>query len=635
MASVLLVSMPWCAASRPNLSVGVLKALAQQAGHSCKVVDANLRFADLIGAGAYEALAETPSLFGICEHVFACDLFPPEDLKSLAYLERFNGARETNVFEGLRDQVVPTFLDELEIEIQATKCGIVGFSCTFNQVFPSLALARRLKRVCPEKRILLGGACVHGEMGEEYARVFADTVDHVFLGEADESFVALLDALDRQEDLSSIGGITVSGRKTGEPHPIRSVEKVPFPDYDDFFETRRSLVNAGANLPEVAALPYEGSRGCWWGEKHHCTFCGLNNLGMQFRSKSAGDVANGILELSKRHQTLRFMASDNIITHSEFRKLLDELAGLDGEFSFFYEVKANLKRDDISALAKAGVSWIQPGIEAFSDAQLGRMKKGCSALQNVTLLRLCAEFGIRPSYNVLVGFPGETEQDYVEQIELAEKIMHLPAPSGAPSLVQIHRFSPFHNDPEGFGFEGVRPMSYYAHLLPPGMSKLERLAYFFDRDVPETLPYARMKDGLEDVISRWRATRISRQIKLGPGFAEVLERDAQNREVTSSLGLLQTAMVVLLDRPRTKAALDSLIGRLAGSLGANLEEEISFLEAHNLVVSQGGKLVSSVPYATPMADSDLSRWLKTWCHIDLRANTDAQPAQAAARSNVA
>jgi radical SAM superfamily enzyme YgiQ (UPF0313 family) len=30
----------------------------------------------------------------------------------------------------------------------------------------------------------------------------------------------------------------------------------------------------------------ETARGCWWGAKHHCTFCGLNQNDMAFRAKS-------------------------------------------------------------------------------------------------------------------------------------------------------------------------------------------------------------------------------------------------------------------------------------------------------------------------------------------------------------
>jgi ribosomal peptide maturation radical SAM protein 1 len=618
MASVLLISMPWCAASRPNLSVGILKALAERAGHTCRVYDANLKMAERIGAEAYEVLAETPSIFGLCEHVFACDVFGQEPLRSEDYLERFEASSEQGVFRQLRDQIVPDFLDDLEAEIANGAHEVVGFSCTFNQVFPSIAIAARLKRRDPDKRVLLGGACVHGEMGEEYARAFRDIIDHVFLGEADASFPQLLDALDAGDDPRSIAGITVEGQKTGEPRPIHSLGGVPMPDYRDFFDMRRAMTAAGARLPEVLALPYEGSRGCWWGEKHHCTFCGLNNLGMNFRAKAPDVVAREVETLATRHQTLRFMASDNIITHRDFKALLEELSALDGEFSFFYEVKANLKRAEVAALAAAGVRWIQPGIEAFSDAQLKRMEKGCTALQNVHLLRLCAEFGIRPSFNILVGFPGETEQDYADQIDVAERIMHLPAPSGPPGLVQVHRFSPFHANPDAYGFLKVRPMAYYAHLVPDGFADLDRISYFFDRDMAKDTPYRKMILSLNDVVSRWQSADRKLSIRLGPGFSEVLETRHGEADKFHSLNRLQTAILVFLDRPRATSALAQLAGPIAEQSGADLNAELEVLKARGLIVGHGAALVSTVPYMSPQTDHALVEWLELWGAVSPR-----------------
>ena len=43
------------------------------------------------------------------------------------------------------------------------------------------------------------------------------------------------------------------------------------------------------------------------------------------------------------------------------------------------------------------------------------MRKGVRAAQNVNLLRWAEVYGISVEWNVLWGFPGEREADYVEQ----------------------------------------------------------------------------------------------------------------------------------------------------------------------------------------------------------------------------
>ena len=53
----------------------------------------------------------------------------------------------------------------------------------------------------------------------------------------------------------------------------KDLDKLPYPDYDDYVLTQKQL---NLVFPGDPALHIEGSRGCWWGQKHQCTFCGLN-----------------------------------------------------------------------------------------------------------------------------------------------------------------------------------------------------------------------------------------------------------------------------------------------------------------------------------------------------------------------
>ena len=617
MPRTLIVSMPWCAASRPNLSAGLLKALAERAGSPCDVLDASLLLASEVGSSSYETLAETPALFGLCEHVFAVDLFGAPALDSDAFLGRSGVGEAAHVFRHLRDSVVPRFLDGLVARIVAGRYDVVGFTCTFNQVFSSLALAKRLKSVSATPRILMGGACVHGCMGEEYARSFP-FVDHVFLGEADEAFPEFLGRLDRGGDLTGITGITVDGRPTGPALPIRQMDLVPTPDYSDFFALRATLLGAGVALPDILALPFEGARGCWWGAKHHCTFCGLNNLGMAFRAKSPADVASQLRELSSRHGILRFLAADNIITHRDFGELTTALSDLDGEYRLFYEIKANLKRDDVAKLSAAGIRWVQPGIEAFSDGLLAQMRKGTTALQNVRLIRLCAEFGIQPSYNLLIGFPDESDNDYEETLDIIGRIRHLPPPSSEPSLVQIHRFSPFHSCPDAYRFLNVRPAQYYRHLVPdaPDGVDLSRIAYFFERDVPPNAPYGRHSSRVRKAVTAWREASGWARVRLGSGFGELELSGDGTSSKTIGLSLPEVVLLTLADSP---IDLERLVEMAAYRLRLPLRvvhEAIAHLMTMNALLINRGKVVSTVPYERPKTNAALATWLQRVAPMD-------------------
>lgn len=617
MPRTLIVSMPWCAASRPNLSAGLLKALAERADVPCDVLDASLLLAAEIGAFSYEALAETPALFGLCEHIFAVDMFGADALESEAFLARSGMGEAAPLFNSLRDSMVPSFLESLVTRILAGHYDVVGFTCTFNQVFASLALAKRLKAAAPTLKVLLGGACVHGSMGEEYARAFS-FIDHVFLGEADESFPMFLSLSDSGGDLTAIPGITVSGRTTGPAPPMQRMDQVPTPDYSDFFDLRATLLGAGIALPDILALPFEGARGCWWGAKNHCTFCGLNNLGMAFRAKSPADVAAQLRELAGRHGILRFLAADNIITHRDFGELMTALGDLEGEYRLFYEIKANLKRDEVAKLCAAGIRWVQPGIEAFSDGILTRMRKGTTALQNVQLIRLCAEYGIQPSYNLLLGFPDETDGDYDETLDIIGRIGHLPPPSSEPSLVQIHRFSPFHSQPDAHQFINVRPAQYYRHLVPKvrGGVDLNGIAYFFERDVPLEAPYVRHLPRVREAVMAWKDTPRWARLRLGAGFGELeMYRDGPVPR-TFALNLLEVCLLILADSP---IDLDNLVEMAARRLdlpSQTVHQAVTRLTTLNALLTNRGKIISTVPYEKPKTKAELSTWLQRVAPVD-------------------
>jgi radical SAM superfamily enzyme YgiQ (UPF0313 family) len=76
-----------------------------------------------------------------------------------------------------------------------------------------------------------------------------------------------------------------------------------------------------------------------------------------------------------------------------FKTVLPRLAE-SGSYTIFYEIKANLRREQVHLLADAGVRWIQPGIESLDDNALRLIGKGNSTLMNVQLLKWSCEFGI-------------------------------------------------------------------------------------------------------------------------------------------------------------------------------------------------------------------------------------------------
>src|SRR6185503_19668701 len=110
-----------------------------------------------------------------------------------------------------------------------------------------------------------------------------------------------------------------------------------------------------------------------------------NGTGMKYRSKSPARVLTELSELSTRYGVRSLQFVDNILDTSYFKTVLPQLAAAGSDYILFYEVKANLKREQVRVLAQAGVRFIQPGIESLDDNVLRLIGKGNSALMNLQL----------------------------------------------------------------------------------------------------------------------------------------------------------------------------------------------------------------------------------------------------------
>jgi ribosomal peptide maturation radical SAM protein 1 len=240
----------------------------------------------------------------------------------------------------------------------------------------------------------------------------APWIDVIVSGEGEQPFLRILRKAEGNSSRRTCikKNIFVADNSMSTQHDL---DALPIPNYADYFSSiKRNKIEDSFFRAEV---PFETARGCWWGEKHHCTFCGLNGQGMPFRSKSPDRVLGELRELSRRHPKRRFAITDNILDMKYFKTLLPSLAKEKLLSGAFWEIKANVTFTHLKLLRDAGISRVQPGIESFSSHALSLMKKGVRPIQNIQLLVDCQALGIEPGWNVLWGFPGETAEEYTER----------------------------------------------------------------------------------------------------------------------------------------------------------------------------------------------------------------------------
>jgi ribosomal peptide maturation radical SAM protein 1 len=447
--------------------------------------------ASFIGERYYEQIA-SESLAMVAERFFARAAF---DLPPLGHgdsamfdLQRIYGETIGELYRGLipdgeaatlgrvhrlgiatirrLEAVAPAWLDLLAAKVLQRGYRVVGATTTFEQTCASIALLNRLKALDPAVVTILGGANCEGEMAEGILSTGA-RVDYVFSGESEKTFPDFLETLSR-------GGKAENRIILGKP--CMDMDAVPFMSSREYFDQRKLYLPRSAP-GSVTHLSYETSRGCWWGQKQHCTFCGLNGEGMTYRKKSTGRVIAELGRLIEESPTRKVVMTDNIMPREYLRTLLPQLPDALPGLEVFYEQKSNLTWADVQILRQAGINAIQPGIEALSTGLLRLMKKGVQARQNVMLLRYGRITGLELVWNMICGFPNDDLSFYEETLELVRLIPHLPPPSGLWYL-SIDRFSPYHVNPQSYGIANVQPVRLY-HDIFPETAAISKIAYHF------------------------------------------------------------------------------------------------------------------------------------------------------------
>ncbi|MEI9852231.1 MAG: RiPP maturation radical SAM C-methyltransferase [Sphingomonas sp.] len=349
----------------PLLGPAILTAACRARGLSVRNIFGNIMLGARVGYEPYKAVARYYLDCVIGERLFRPYAWPAEIAATLPELPPL--APAANALHEALAPAIGAFMDDFTAAVLAQRPRIVAITSTFEQVMAGSAIALRIRQAAPDTVIVMGGANIASPMGAAYARVFP-WVDHFFSGEADIAFPDFCERFARTGERPS--------ERVIECPPVDDISVSPTPDFEDYMTALRAEQARGAlpaTLPE--GLPLESSRGCWWGMKNHCVFCGLNGTAMDFRTKPPERTIADIRELVRRWDPSYLSFTDNIMPLGYFKTLLPELAEWEEKPGLFYEVKANLKYEQLELMRRAGMTQIQPGIESLSTNVLKLMRK--------------------------------------------------------------------------------------------------------------------------------------------------------------------------------------------------------------------------------------------------------------------
>ena len=606
MYKVALINMPFADANRPSVSLTQLKYLLDQIeGVEAEIHYLNQDALIYFGKTLVQIIADQYTS-GLGDWVFRQIAFPGQTDNFQQYLGRHFPQKDDATKGHIRDLLrkrhgLPAFLDQLIGQYHLDQADIVGFTSMFSQNVASFALAKKLKDRKPEIITIMGGANCETPMGEELVK-HVPQVDFVFSGPALKSLPEFVNACreGNREACHAIKGVFSKRNVDQLPKRERIGEELPL-DVPIPLDYRAFVEGFDSRFPELKmtkTLTFETSRGCWWGERSHCTFCGLNGASMGYRAMNAGLAIQQFDQLFQYAETCnRFSCVDNIMPKNYIAEVFPQIDPPD-HVVIFYEVKADLSESDLKTLSEKRVKSVQPGIEALASSTLKLMKKGTTAFGNIRFLKHCVLWDIQPEWNLLVGFPGEDEDVFQKYLSDLPTLIHLHPPGGC-FPVRFDRFSPYFMKAGEYGLD-LQPYEFYQFVYPFDPDSIRNMAYYFQDQTYEAAYTRKMTkyiDQLRERVTHWQSRIACKDGKLPPAL---YFKGADGDEIYDSrsgepkvhhVGPLGRNVLDILEKPKS---LSSIASGLDGIPESEVERVLRSLGELDLIFQEGTRFLSLV-----------------------------------------
>jgi len=416
---LLLTTLPPWGFNNPPVGLAHLATHVRHHGHAVELLDLNIDLYHRLGPG----------------------------WELLWHVENKNYWSNETTF-GLLLELLGPHLDAYADLIADHPAPLVGLSVVDPKERCTIELIRRVRQRAPHKRILLGGpACVT----PEYRRIFTDTipelVDGYVLGEGEQTLCEVIDAVRAQvADLSGIPGVLCHRDGQDLPFARRQrlipLDDVLFPGYEDFdFERYPG-----------DELIVEWSRGCIGS----CSFCKGKMIDGRYRTHSAAAIVRSLKHYVEHLGVRKFTVCDPVI-NGDVEVLAElcrriEAENLGAEWRGEAIPHAGLTAQLLQAMRRAGCVELQLGVESGSDRVLELMKKRrlfCAA-DAARVVRDCHEAGIRTALFIIIGFPGEGEQEFLETCRFVDENAAYIDELKSINSMHIITDTPVHMHPERY-----------------------------------------------------------------------------------------------------------------------------------------------------------------------------------------
>ena len=333
---------------------------------------------------------------------------PPLGIAYLAAVIEKQG-HSVSIIDAFAEALDLHSLEDRVKKIAPDLIGITGMTPVIDNAFRTAGICRRYA-----KYVVIGGPHVSVAGSKVFEQ--CPDVDYVIQGEGEISFPLLVEALERNKDITNVPGV-ITRDFSNLPSPlIDELDSIPFPARHLLPNERYRYILSSGKVTTMFT-----SRGC----PYHCVFCDKAVFGSKWRARSAANVLDEIELVRRDYGIDSIIFYDDLFTLDK-KRVLEICQGIiDRELKIEWkcEGRVNLaEKETLTLMKKAGCSMIAYGVESGNQKGLDYLNKGTTVEQIRNAFELTKRAGIRPMAYFVLGIPVETYDDELRTIDFAKEI---------------------------------------------------------------------------------------------------------------------------------------------------------------------------------------------------------------------
>ena len=335
--------------------------------------------------------------------------------------------------------------------IKREKYDFIGISLnSSSQIVPGLTLANMLKKET-NAHINIGG--------NFFGRIVDELCNH------SDFFDLFAHSLSFEE---GEGPITILAKYISGGIPIEEVPNLMYKKGDKVcinpkmkslkLDDMANISLDGYDLSKYFApkivLPYQTSRGCYWGK---CSFCD-QAFGQNLNVKKIDKVIADFIELKRKYDIDNFEFIDESISPLYLKDFAQKLIDEKVDVRYFSDARLEtaFNSEVFNVAYKSGLRMLLWGLESGSDSVMELINKGIDIGKRFDILQQSKDALLWNFAFIFFGFPTETMEDARKTINMLvehKDIIH----SYGRSVFTMGRHSKLAGDPEFYGITKIYP----------------------------------------------------------------------------------------------------------------------------------------------------------------------------------